>query len=49
MSEASLPTIEVPLTFIAPTTTRPRVLMSARTPRLCRFRSSATAARRTRR
>src|SRR5262245_65488221 len=29
MSGASLPTIEVPLTFIAPTTTRPRVLMSA--------------------
>jgi hypothetical protein len=29
MSEASLPTIEVPLTFIAPTTTKPCVLMSA--------------------
>jgi hypothetical protein len=29
MSEASLPTIEVPLTFIAPTTTKPRVMMSA--------------------
>jgi hypothetical protein len=29
MSGASLPTIEVPLTFIAPTTTKPRVLMSA--------------------
>ena len=29
MSEASLPTIEVPLTFIAPATTKPRVLMSA--------------------
>jgi hypothetical protein len=29
MSAASLPTIEVPLTFIAPTATRPRVLMSA--------------------
>src|SRR5262249_35944548 len=29
MSAASLPTIEVPLTFIAPATTRPRVLMSA--------------------
>jgi hypothetical protein len=30
MSGTSLPTIEVPLTFIAPTTTRPRVLMSAK-------------------
>jgi hypothetical protein len=29
MSGASLPTIEVALTFIAPTTARPRVLMSA--------------------
>ena len=29
MSGASLPIIEVPLTFIAPTTTRPRILMSA--------------------
>ena len=29
MSGATLPTIEVPLTFIAPTTTKPRVLMSA--------------------
>src|SRR5215470_12942761 len=29
LSGASLPIIEVPLTFITPTTTRPRVLMSA--------------------
>jgi len=29
MSGASLPTIEVPMTFIAPTTIKPRVLMSA--------------------
>src|SRR5262249_46391830 len=29
MSGASLPTIEVPLTFITPTAARPRVLMSA--------------------
>src|SRR5215470_20333561 len=29
MSRSSLPTIEVPLTFITPTTTKPRVLMSA--------------------
>lgn len=29
MSGASLPTIEAPLTFIAPTTAKPRVLMSA--------------------
>ena len=29
MPGTSLPTIEVPLTFIAPTTTKPRVLMSA--------------------